>query len=301
MDDRGGYIHRKVSRLEEIPDAVMVKVKKLQARLQSEIIEYYTNQLEISGGNIAYSDKNRIILGQMINSLKGEFDLSGTTEYDAIIENFAREMNEQAKLTLKIINDSFKELPKDYKSYFNFIKGEAIKNFELGNIEAGFIEPIRQTLSSSIAQGAKFSDTVKSLRTLTLGGEFDGRQVDGKLYNYMKTYTRTSFADVDRGFTTHIAIELDVQWYFYDGGTVKDSREFCVERMGKYWHIKEIEGWAKQDWSGKRQGTNSKNILMYLGGWNCMHTLVPVSEFAVPMKDQLRAANKGYWKIKEAA
>lgn len=300
MDDRGGYIKRKITRLEEVPDEVMVKIKKLQERLQSEVVDFYMEKLEVSGGNIVYNERNRVALGKMINTLKGEFDLNGTTEYDAIIEKFALEMNEQARISLKIIDDTFKDLPPDYKSYFSFIKGEAIKNFELGNIEAGFIEPIRQTLSSSIAQGSKFTDTVKALRTLTLGGEFDGRQVDGKLYNYMKTYARTSFADVDRGFTTHLAIELDVQWYFYDGGTVKDSREFCVERVGKYWHIKEIEAWAKEDWSGKRQGTNTKNILMYLGGWNCMHTLVPVSEFAVPMKDQQRAANKGYWKIKEA-
>jgi hypothetical protein len=299
MDDRGDYIKKKVTRLEDIPDEVMKRIVALQNKLSSDLIEYYMGQMDLQGGNIVFNAHNQQVLGQMVEALKREFEFSGNSDYDKIIENFAREINNQAKITLQLLKTDFDELPTTYNQYFNFIKTEALKNFEMGNIEGTLIEPIRQTLSSSMAQGAKFNDTVSALRVLMKGGEFDGRQVDGKLYNYMKTYTRTSFAEVDRGFTTYIATEIGVQWYYYDGGTVKDSREFCVSRHGKYWHIKEIEGWAKLNWDGKRQGTNSKNILSYLGGWNCMHTLIPVSEFAVPQKDQLRAQAKGFWKVKE--
>jgi hypothetical protein len=40
--------------------------------------------------------------------------------------------------------------------------------------------------------------------------------------------------------------------------------------------------------------TNSETIKINLGGYNCQHSILPVSVFSVPKEDYLRAVDKGY-------
>jgi hypothetical protein len=63
------------------------------------------------------------------------------------------------------------------------------------------------------------------------------------------------------------------------------TRPFCEERVGNFYHQKEIESWANIDWQGKRPGTTSSSIFIYCGGYNCRHSLIPVSETLVPKID----------------
>ena len=74
-----------------------------------------------------------------------------------------------------------------------------------------------------------------------------------------------------------------------------DSREFCVERAGNYYHKDEVSAWANLDWQGKRRGTTESTIFIYAGGYRCLHQIIYVSELVVPDEVVRRAKTKGIY------
>ena len=93
-----------------------------------------------------------------------------------------------------------------------------------------------------------------------------------------------------RTYMKQASDRLKLDWYRYAGGLVKDTRDFCRARDGKYFHRSEIEKWPELTWDGKVKGTNSATIYSYLGGWNCLHHLTPVKAARVPATDRARIA-----------
>jgi hypothetical protein len=69
-----------------------------------------------------------------------------------------------------------------------------------------------------------------------------------------------------------------------------------------YFHRNEVAGWGRGEgvgecgfpWAGMFKGTNEATIFVYVGGYNCQHSLLPVSEAIVPPEDVARAKSKGY-------
>ena len=76
-----------------------------------------------------------------------------------------------------------------------------------------------------------------------------------------------------------------MKYYLYTGGLLKSTRPFCKERNGKFFKKEEVQSWGDlDDWAGKMEGTNSKTIFQTAGGYNCQHSILPVSEAVVPKK-----------------
>ena len=70
------------------------------------------------------------------------------------------------------------------------------------------------------------------------------------------------------------------------GKTLKELGEMAgipsLESSYRDWttggHKPEERSWAKDDWQGKNQNTTAQSIFTYLGGYNCMHVLLPISK-----------------------
>ena len=106
-----------------------------------------------------------------------------------------------------------------------------------------------------------------------------------------------AFAISDRTYSEAVAAATGVQFYRYLGGLVRDSREFCITRQGKVWHIEEIKSWGRlKSWDGRNPATNADTITQYLGGYNCMHVLVPLPLTRVPADKIAEAKRKGWLK-----
>lgn len=123
---------------------------------------------------------------------------------------------------------------------------------------------------------------------------------DGTLARYTGTYAVTAMTQY-AGRHNQIATEdLGLEWFRYVGSTIETTREFCrLMTLKQYIHRSEfrdivrgkivINGEAHQcrlNSSGQPRGfirgTTEDNLQQNVGGWNCRHQLVPVSEQAVP-------------------
>ena len=272
-------IAEKSNRLEAIPNKLINSVDKIQKGIFEELMGLIES-LDTKDGKILLNKKNLVkiegIVGKLSESVFGG-------EYIEAIESFARE---------KVFSDEFIEKA----LYDNILKGaqrNAVELLSEAGINTAFTVPLKNILTTSVSTGQSFGDTVKALRTFIEGNS----EIDGTLLRHVKQVARDGFSFADRQYTNIIANDLGVEWYLYSGGRVTDTREFCRLRQGLYFHKKEVEKWANSPWQGKASGTTSSTIFTFAGGYNCMHSILPVSKFSVPKEVIQRNINNGNYKV----
>jgi len=128
------------------------------------------------------------------------------------------------------------------------------------------------------------------------------------MVSHVKRVAYDAFAVSDRTYTNTVSNVLGIEWYFYSGGTIDDTRDFCQERIGKYFHKKEVEGWGENKsccglkypnsngWQGRNTLTNKTTIFTLAGGYNCKHSISPVSLRSVPKSVVQRNIENGNYK-----
>lgn len=292
-------IKQKSLQLEKVPLKLQTVVERQQKAVLDEIT-LLLNDLEIKNGEIVINKANLNTISKIDADLKKVFL---NDEYLKGVKEFAKSFDKQAILNSKVIEKGFGEIATVAASeaYITLAKKGAIEALIGSPADKEFIKPIQSILEGAVVNGASLKETISSIRTFVEGND----KVDSKILRYVKQISNDSFAIADRSYTSIVSDFLDSDWFYYAGGEVQDTRCFCEERVGKYFHYKEIESWGDGQnlgdcslgggkWAGQIEGTNSKTIYSYLGGWNCMHSLMPVSEALVSERDIENAKEKGY-------
>jgi hypothetical protein len=300
-------IIKKSKLLDAIPNKFLTSVEKSQKVLYNEMV-VLLNKLELtSDGRLVLSQSNYNIAAKISEDLKTVLLESPYTE---AVKDFSKEFD-----TLKTINDTY--FNKAYPDYtapdvgtivINNAKRQTVTSLLSTSVDNSFIEPIKGVLDDAITSGASFLETLQNIRLTIEGGENSkGDEVDGKLLKYAKQIAHDNFAIADRSYTNAIADDLESEWFLYDGTEVADSRCFCMERKGNYYHYKEIQAWGRgekvgecgKDWQGKNANTNEATIFILAGGYNCLDSIMPVSLAIVPIADVKRAMELGYFEPSE--
>lgn len=118
-------------------------------------------------------------------------------------------------------------------------------------------------LKSVVSQGGYF-DTKKALQEHIEGTP----EKTGALQRYYRNFTYDLYSVTDRTASRIFADKLKFNYAIYEGGLVKDSREFCKERNGKVFSREEI---AKFD--PKEARPPGYDPFTDLGGYACRHHL----------------------------
>lgn len=276
-------IEEKLERLDSVPLAFTTFVERDQERVFREALQLL-GELETVGGLIILSETNIATVERIVLQIRG---VIFGEEYVAALTTFASQFNIQGGINDQYFVQVLESFTvKDiYKQVLRQSQSIAIASLDLGGIDAAFIPEYKNILNASVSSGADVLQTADSLRTYILG---DSR-IEGQYTRYVKGVAFDAFAHTDRSYTETIANDLGLDWFRYAGGLIKDSRVFCVERNGKFFHRSEVEGWgAIPQWQGRDRNTNQNTIFTLLGGYNCKHSLLPVSSSAVPKEVQNR-------------
>jgi hypothetical protein len=186
------------------------------------------------------------------------------------------------------------------RTFMKALQKQAISDIESlllnEGLEAQIKLPLSQMLSQNVNTGGSFQGMYKQIQDFIKGTESE----DGKLLRYSKQITKDVLFNYSRSYQQSVASDLGLEFYFYVGGTIKHTRDFCRERVGQFFHHKEAEQWAELDWVGKNPNTTKSSIFVYCGGYNCLHQILPVSVAVVPKEDIDRAVREGYYKVKKA-
>jgi hypothetical protein len=291
-------ISDKNDRLETVPDTFVRSMSGIEERVSREM-EALVSQLDMENGHILLNDRNMALIESSEQRIK---DLIFDEVYEKNLTQFLGEFKKQAELN----NTYFTATVPDFEMvplYESILKSSQRNALSLLNEDAFtqvLIGPIKQTLEASITNKVSFSDTLTNLRYLIEGDE----EVDSRLMSHVKRVAYDSFAISDRSYTNTIATDLGLEFYRYTGGKIEDTRCFCAERAGKYFHREEIKAWGRGEnlgkcksgdlWQGANPNTDEGTIFFYLGGFNCRHSASPVSKKSVPSEAIQRAKSKGY-------
>lgn len=195
-----------------------------------------------------------------------------------------------------------------YDEILNFAKQSTTLNLLDTGVDVNFLQPILDTLQSCIQIGGNIDDLIDELKIFITGGETGV----GGLQRYVTQVTNDSITQFNATYNQTITQDLGIEFYKYVGTKIANTRPFCREFTGDYFHKKEVEklGIGLDPLTGKSlasenllegriNGTNASNIFTNRGGWNCRHFFSPISPRFVPKKDLQRNFKNGNWKPTE--
>ncbi|MHA1289433.1 hypothetical protein DRO66_00295 [Candidatus Bathyarchaeota archaeon] len=291
----------KANRLDSVPAEFYEQLRDFEPELLRKINSELT-KLDVKDDRIKPTSKNLNIVNSILLQIRSFMSKS---EYIDIVKAFGREFDTQAKLTKTLFEEEIGE----FKSSPATLSGlESSKELTLlllvgDSLNKPLFSQIKTLLDNSVSQNGLTVDLFGSMEVLITGS---GERL-GALSNYttVNNNIRDQFSTSDREFTQQSANLQNIQWYLYAGGSVADTRAFCAARNGKYFHKTEVELWVTSQqrglgnpapstkWQGQRPLTTSSTIFTLCGGYNCNHSLMPVSIFKVPKDVIQRNINNG--------
>lgn len=265
-------------------------VIKSEREIYLRILELLSS-LEKTSGNIALTENN-LKIAELVKDELPKIVLESS--YTKSVEDFITGINEQKALTDAYfstnISSSIVSNTPFASAVFDQTKRNTIDLLINATPETGFLKSLNNIIDVAVRSGQSWRETVSQIREYAVG-----KENAGKLYQYSKQVAYDAIAVNDRAYTSAIADELESEWFLYAGGELPTTRHFCEERVGKYFYYLEIESWAEEDWDGKNDTTTQQTIYEYLGGWNCQHTLIPVTIEMIPQDVIDRNIELGYY------
>lgn len=264
-------------------------MSRVQNKLYEELLREIKSLEVDQEGYILQNSANRKILTQAEAKV---YEIFGSSLYQSAVENYIFTIPKIDDLNQKY----FSAIPKfkENKQFLKSLQGQTIKIVEKyilqDGLESQVIGPLSQTLNQNVNSGGKFSGFLDQVRTYVLGND----NIEGRALSYSRTFLRDSLFTYSRTYQQSVTSDLGLEFYFYSGGVMDKTREFCLERVGQFFHHKEVEMWASLTWQGKKSGTTESSIFLFAGGWNCAHSLIPVASNIVPDEVMERAENAGY-------
>lgn len=291
----------RLNRLITVPNTFLDRLLPVQREVFNALLKKLS-ELATKGGDIIASVENMKLIDSIRSFLHDELL---ATDYPKTVKEFADEFTAQSVITKKYYEKLF-EIPFSTAiadAGVKQIKKQVVQALITDSVQAGFLTPLENVLTVAVNSGASFSETVIQIRQFIEGSE----NADGRIIQYSKQLAHDSFANADRSYNSQIADELELEWFQWAGGEVAQSRCFCIERHGKYYHYKEIEAWGRLEnigdcrtdngWAGMNRATNEKTIFTYGGGYGCLHTVAGVSIFDVPKEDVERNVKNGNYEL----
>jgi len=292
----------KQKRLESVPDKFVSNIERVQLHLLDSI-EVILAQFDVDGdGFFEITEANMSKAAELDVLLREALDRS---EYAEAITEFAKQYNVQIGFNNAYFSQAFKgfEASEIGKQVVAQAQRNAVNLLLNSSPESDFIIPIKSQIENAIITGSRFRETLDTIRTITVGDD----AVEGKIKSYSKLLSQSSFAVADRSYASAVAEQMGAEWFKWSGGEIKSTRPFCGERFNKFYCKKEIELWGDGQktsgydwpeggkWAGEMDGTNARTIFSTAGGWGCLHSVMAVSVYIVPIEDVKRAISLGYY------
>ena len=294
-------VKQKIKLLETVPDTIVTAAEKAQRDAWRKLGPLLAEMDVDATGNIRQTEDNIRRIGLITEELNKV--LAGG-EYRDAVQSFLSSIDEGVQLTDDIARkiDSTFEPDNVQRQLLAISKQNAINAFFGSGLKENVTQPFLEQLTANVAARAPLREAVKALQGVIEGTE----TTDGRLLANVRTTANTAQAIADRSYAAAVNEELGIEYFQYLGGEIPTTRPFCEHREGEIFHRKEIEAWGNGEnsagindirngtWDGRIDGTDSRSIFTFVGGWNCRHFLVPVIKQRVPASVIARAKAEGF-------
>jgi hypothetical protein len=266
---------------------IIKRIQTLQAELENgmdkrlpEIFKGLSGQVIELTNDLPLDPKKRAANIRAIIGLKTQLTnvIVTNPEYVAevgrVLDGF-KELKKLSDLYFSELIDGFNAKEALYKEILN-ANIEITKDMLLGSgIRNNFANAIQETLMANASGTTNRTLLQKTLRQFIEGTP----EEQAYLNRYVKQVTNDSIMGFSRQYNQTIAEDLNLQYGFYSGTAISDTRPFCIARHGRYFKKSEVENWANLgNWSGRAKGTTKSTIFTLLGGYNCRHDYYPITQ-----------------------
>jgi hypothetical protein len=294
-------VKNKIKLLENVPEELATAAERAQRDAWRKLGPLLAEMDVDADGNIAQTEDNIRRIGLITEELNKV--LAGG-EYRDAVQSFLGSIDEGIQLTDDIAKkiDSTFEPNNVQRQLLAISKQNAINAFFGSGLRERVTQPFLEQLTANVAARAPLREAVKALQGVIEGTD----TTDGRLLANVRTTAGTAQAIADRSYAAAVNEELGIEYFQYLGGEIATTRPFCEHREGEIYHRKEIEAWGAGEnsagindirngtWDGRIEGTDSRSIFTFVGGWNCRHFLVPVIKQRVPPSVIARAEAEGF-------
>jgi len=288
---RQKYSRTRERTISEALTRLIQKVTRFQRDLVNTLLDYFLDKFRLRDSKIEVDPRNFGV----VNAVR--------KIYEDWNEPRQREI-------LKTVVDSLTELHSNNRDYFNqFSDGDITPDSEKvftdmmkrlgydrgkGSLtRGGYLETVLQSddpvlqikteALRAVITGRSIADFKKDLDIIARGNS----TTPGILEKHYGTHLYDIFQQYDREVGKLLAEKLGLKFAIYQGGLIKTSRPFCIERNDKIFTADEISqfGTSKDKYGGYENKSTGYfqgkpqvyNPFVDLGGYNCRHQLDWVS------------------------
>jgi len=261
------------------------KVNSLQAKLFDKVFDSYLLGLQDKDGKLLNSIENRNIvagLDKIYNQFNKDFNIP-------VVKTFIGNLNEVHDLNatyFKRIDEAeaqskSPEVKKIMDAQLGIKSDGTIKK---GGFTDKFIrdetalKKIKKLTTQAISKGQDFNTFKKELQETIKGNP--KLKESGVLQANYRTYAYDTIQKVDALNQTQYAKRLNLKYFIYKGGLIRDSRNFCIHRNGKILESTEFSKLTYNSLPENQRGgipTTNWKPMLDRGGYNCRHTINFVS------------------------
>ncbi len=249
--------------LRESEDGLMNKAKSQERKLNNYLLNSFIPSLQIDSVTNTFRATSANL--KKVNSATG-------------IKRFIK------KVVNTFMNDyyvsQFVKVGKRTNNYFNKFNptaaaAEKINNRGLETLD-GFLNnlfdnnQITRSIQNTLRKAVQSRQNVTELKKVVTEQVKGKTKKLGLVSSYHYREGRDQFQEYARGLDDDFSKALKLNYAIYAGGTIEDTREFCLARNGKVFNRETILGWNEkpQNWQGRKE---NNNILIDMGGYNCRH------------------------------
>jgi hypothetical protein len=308
-------LNRKEAFLDELRLQMENSVIKLQSSLFNVAISEVISLLDVKDGVIQDTANNYRLISE-VEKLYSNFNVK-------IIEKLLPQIS-KGITSITDLNKSFfllslsKNLPERFEKVIEATR--VITDLKIGlragkMIRGGYLMSMlrtdptefKQFMSKAVTAQIPMKEFIAGIKERITGTEAK----KGILDRQFQQFAYDTYQQYDRAYNRKMADEFGMQYFFYQGRLIKDSRDFCAAHYNKVWSIEETETWATWTPAEGQQNREypegyeikAKDIykmpsyLGYpgyeptidLGGYRCNHIYAPISdELAYKLRPELR-------------
>lgn len=286
-DKKQEYIDKNRDKLES-------NVIKMQEDLLNRLLEDILPELETKDGQILNTQKNMRLI-EVLDSVYAQFN--ETTQTKTVktlgetltgLSKFNNKyfgslvLNEVGKKRFDSVSKKTDELMKTtigINKDGSVYKGGFLDSFITDNT---LLTELKQMLIRNVTGQQSLAEFRKSLKEKVVGT----KNSTGGFERYYRQYAYDVYQNYDRAYAKTMADEFQLNYAIYQGGLIKDSRDFCKAHEGKVFTREEISEFSK--WKLPKDSVESPgpgqvpsyiakfpnyDPFTHLAGFQCRHSL----------------------------
>jgi len=261
----------------EMLEALSASTTESSEAISEELTDFISTLKRNSDGTIKASVENLKAINKFRPALN---DFINNTPYGKASQAFVAEYSSLTPL----MNDYFASMALEvgkkalYDEVLKVSAQSTVESLVGSGLDATFSEPLLKIMQNGVTSGSDRASIKTAIQDYLIKDE--------KLNKYASQVSEDAVHQYTSHYIDTISADLGLEYYYFKGTKISDSRPQCVKMAGYYFAASQLKKVVNdglllnggRGWQGMIPGTNWNNYKVYRNGYRCRHYVLPVSK-----------------------